>query len=36
MQSFDRTAIRAFEMPGLLLMENAGRAFAGALAAESG
>ena len=36
MQSFDRTAIEAFEMPGLLLMENAGRAFVDALAAECG
>lgn len=36
MQSFDRTAIRDFELPGLLLMENAGRGFVDALAAEAG
>ncbi len=36
MQSFDRTAIQKFEMPGSLLMENAGRAFVDALAAECG
>jgi hydroxyethylthiazole kinase-like uncharacterized protein yjeF len=36
MQSFDRTAIQTLEMPGLLLMENAGRAFVDALTAECG
>jgi ADP-dependent NAD(P)H-hydrate dehydratase / NAD(P)H-hydrate epimerase len=36
MQSFDRTAIQAYEMPGLLLMENAGRGFVDALVAERG
>ncbi len=36
MQSFDRTAIQGFEMPGLLLMENAGRAFVDALDRECG
>jgi NAD(P)H-hydrate epimerase len=36
MQSFDRTAIEALEIPGLLLMENAGRAFVDVLSAECG
>jgi ADP-dependent NAD(P)H-hydrate dehydratase / NAD(P)H-hydrate epimerase len=36
MQSFDRTAIQSFEIPGLLLMENAGRAFVDALVSECG
>ncbi len=36
MRSFDETAIQKFEMPGLLLMENAGRAFVDALVVEYG
>lgn len=35
-RSFDETAIQKYEMPGLLLMENAGRAFVDALAYECG
>jgi ADP-dependent NAD(P)H-hydrate dehydratase / NAD(P)H-hydrate epimerase len=36
MQSFDRAAVQTYDIPGLLLMENAGRAFVDALAAEQG
>jgi NAD(P)H-hydrate epimerase len=36
MRGYDRTAIRSFAIPGLILMENAGRAFVDELAARVG
>ncbi len=36
MQKYDRLAIRGYGIPGIILMENAGRAFADCLESESG